>query len=449
MNPTDPPKTKMSKVLMTSAIASSIGSFLFGFDTAVISGANASIQDVFSLDESQLGYTAASALVGALVGAALIGKPCEKYGRIKVLFLLAALYLVSALGCAFNWDIWSLVSFRFIGGLAVGGASVVSPMYITEITPPRQRGVLVAVSQLNIVLGILAAYVSNYVIISIMGSATDGVAWRWMFGMEALPAALFLFSAFIIPESPRWLAHKKRHDEARKTLLKLGYQDPDKELRTIEESFASNQGRKESLLQKRYMKPLLLVCMLAVFNQLDGINVVLYYAPKIFELAGFSTEDAFKQSMTLGLVNLIFTLVGMALIDRIGRKLLLLVGSVTFIASHALAAWVFLSGDTSWLAVLAAGGVAASHAYSQGAVIWVCINELLPNAVRAVGSATACFVLWFMCILVSTAFPPLIAMFNGYVFVFFAAMMMLQFILIWIFLPETKRKSLEQIEADM
>lgn len=441
--------TPITKTLIFSAIASSIGSFLFGFDTAVISGANASIQDVFKLDDAQLGYTAASALVGALFGAALIGKPCEAFGRIRVLFILAVLYLVSALGCAFNWDIWSLVIFRFIGGLAVGGASVVSPMYITEITPPKQRGVLVAVSQLNIVLGILAAYISNYVIIRIMGDATDGPAWRWMFGMEAIPAALFLFSAFLIPESPRWLAHKKRHDEARKTLRKLGYQDPEKELQTIEESFAASHGRKETIFQKRYTKPLVLVCLLAIFNQLDGINVVLYYAPTIFEMAGFSTEDAFKQSMTLGIVNLVFTLLGMALIDRLGRKQLLLIGSITFIASHALAAWVFLTGNTSWLVVLAAGGVAASHAYSQGAVIWVCINELLPNAIRAVGSAAACFVLWGMCILVSTFFPPLIAQFNGYVFVFFAIMMVLQFIIILIYLPETKGKTLEEIEREL
>jgi SP family xylose:H+ symportor-like MFS transporter len=305
------------------------------------------------------------------------------------------------------------------------------------------------VSQLNIVVGILAALVSNYLIIDYMGTALDGPSWRWMFGVEAVPAALFLFSAFIIPESPRWLAHKGRHEKAREILCKLGYVNPDAELVTIEASFASKGQPRETLFQKRFFKPLFLVFALAIFNQLDGINVILYYVTDIFKMVGFGAEDAFKQSVVIGLVNLVFTIVGMALIDRIGRKKLLLFGSITFIASHVLAAWVFLSGDTSWLAVLAASGIVASHAFSQGAVIWVCINELLPNAIRAVGSSAACFVLWGMAIIVSTAFPPMIAAWGGYVFIFFAVMMVIQFIFVLKFLPETKGDTLEDIERKM
>jgi SP family xylose:H+ symportor-like MFS transporter len=449
MASTTTPKARISRLLITSAIASSIGSFLFGFDTAVIAGTTSSLEAVFSLSKGELGFTVSSALFGALIGAAIIGKPCEAFGRVKILFILAALYLISALGCAFSWDLSSLIAFRVIGGLAVGGASVVSPMYITEITPPHKRGVLVAVSQLNIVVGILAALVSNYLIIDYMGTALDGPSWRWMFGVEAIPAALFLFSAFIIPESPRWLAHKGRHEKAREILCKLGYVNPDAELVEIEASFASKGQPRETLFQRRFIKPLFLVFALAMFNQLDGINVILYYVTDIFKMVGFGAEDAFKQSIIIGLVNLVFTIVGMALIDRIGRKKLLLFGSITFIASHLLAAWVFLSGDTSWLAVLAASGVVASHAFSQGAVIWVCINELLPNAIRAVGSSAACFVLWGMAIIVSTAFPPLIEAWGGYVFMIFAVMMVIQFIFVLKFLPETKGDTLEDIERKM
>ena len=449
MTTTTTPKAPISKLLIISAVASSIGSFLFGFDTAVIAGTTSSLKEVFSLSDGQLGFTVSSALFGALLGAAIIGKPCEAFGRVKILFILASLYLISALGCAYSWNLNSLLAFRFIGGIAVGGASVVSPMYITEITPPHKRGVLVAVSQLNIVVGILAALVSNYVIVGELGTSLDGPAWRWMFGVEAVPAALFLFSAFFIPESPRWLAHKGRHEKARETLGQLGYVNPTAELAEIEASFSHGGKLRESLFQKRYFKPLALVFALAIFNQLDGINAILYYVTDIFKMAGFAAEDSFKQSIVIGLANLVFTIVGMVLIDRIGRKLLLLVGSISFVASHALAAWVFLTGDSSWLAVLAAAGVVSSHAFSQGAVIWVCINELLPNSIRAAGSSAACFVLWGMAIVVSTAFPAMIGAWGGYVFVIFAVMMVIQFFFVMIFLPETKGLSLEEIEREM
>ena len=439
----------MSRLLLASALTSSIGSFLFGFDTAVIAGTTSSLREVFSLGETQIGFAVSSALFGAVAGAAAVGKPCERFGRVKTLFVLAVLYLVSVLGCAWAWDFNSLMVFRFIGGLAVGGSSVVSPMYITEITPPARRGLLVAISQLNIVVGILAALVSNYVIAGSLGMAPEANAWRWMFGVEALPALLFLVSVLLIPESPRWLAHRGRHRESLTALKRLGHEDAEDELARIEASFHRGNTARESLLQKRYLKPLLLVFALAAFNQLDGINAILYYITDIFRMAGLDEADAFKQSAVVGAVNLVFTIVGMALIDRIGRRLLLLVGSITFILSHALAAWVFMTGNGGWLAVVAAGGIVASHAYSQGAVIWVCINELLPNAIRASGSSAACFVLWGLAIVISTAFPILIGSWGGSVFIFFAAMMVLQFVVVWFYLPETQGRSLEEIEESL
>jgi sugar porter (SP) family MFS transporter len=441
--------SRVSPLLLVSALASSIGSFLFGFDTAVIAGTTASLREVFSLNESQLGFAVSSALFGALCGAALVGKPCERFGRVKVLFVLAALYLISVIGCTFAWSVQTLMVFRFIGGLAVGGSSVVSPIYITEITPPAKRGVLVAISQLNIVVGILAALISNYVIAETVGLAIEAEAWRWMFGAEGVPALLFLICVLYIPESPRWLAHRGRQEEALATLKRLGYEDAEDELARINSSPARKAGVPSSLFQRRYLKPMLLVLALAAFNQLDGINAILYYVTDIFRMAGFADTDAFKQSAVVGAVNLVFTILGMVLIDRIGRRMLLLIGSLTFILSHALAAGVFLTGSGGWLAVLAAAGIVGSHAYSQGAVIWVCINELLPNAIRATGSSAACFTLWGLAIVVSTAFPILMASWGGFVFLFFAAMMALQFLIVAIFLPETKGKSLEEIEQSL
>ncbi len=437
----------MSRLLLVSALASSLGSFLFGFDTAVVAGTTSSLREVFSLGETQIGFAVSSALFGAVAGAAAVGKPCERFGRVKTLFVLAVLYLVSVIGCAAAWDLTSLMVFRFIGGLAVGGSSVVSPMYITEITPPARRGLLVAVSQLNIVAGILAALVSNYLIAGWIGLAPEAAAWRWMFAAEALPAVLFLLAVLPIPESPRWLAHRGRRAEALATLERLGHSGAGDELACIEASFQGGKASRESIFQLRYLKPLLLVFALAAFNQLDGINAILYYVTDIFRMAGFAETDAFKQSAVIGAVNLVFTLVGMALIDRIGRRPLLLIGSVTFILSHALAAWVFLTGAGGAWAVVAAAGIVASHAYSQGAVIWVCINELLPNAIRATGSSAACFVLWGLAILISTAFPVMITAWGGSIFLIFAALMAVQLFVVWAWMPETKGRSLEEIEG--
>jgi len=433
-------------MLMTSAIIAALGSFLFGFDTAVISGTTEALTTVYSLTEGLLGFTVASALIGTLFGALLVGRPSDWWGRRPVLTVLAVLYLVSAVGCAFAWNWWSLLFFRWIGGIAVGGASVVSPVYITEIAPARRRGLLVAVSQLNIVVGILAAYFSNYLVASVLGPEHPA-AWRWMFGIEAAPAAIFLGASFLIPESPRWLVRTGDRARAEMALIRFGHENPLREVEEIEQSLTSErQGHRESLFQRRYAKPLLLAAMIAAFNQLDGINAVIYYTADIFRMAGADKAGALMQSVIIGLTNLVMTVFAMVLIDRIGRKSLLLAGSVTFVLSHALAAWIFRTHAQGWIVIVAMMGIVGSHAYSQGAVVWVVINELLPNAVRASGSAAACFLIWLLCIGVSWTFPVLARNSGASAFAFFAVMMLVQFVLVLKYLPETKGVSLEELQ---
>jgi len=433
-------------MLMTSAIIAALGSFLFGFDTAVISGTTEALTTVYSLTEGLLGFTVASALIGTLFGALLVGRPSDWWGRRPVLTVLAVLYLVSAVGCAFAWNWWSLLFFRWIGGIAVGGASVVSPVYITEIAPARRRGLLVAVSQLNIVVGILAAYFSNYLVASVLGPEHPA-AWRWMFGIEAAPAAIFLGASFLIPESPRWLVRTGDRARAEMALIRFGHENPLREVEEIEQSLTSErQGHRESLFQRKYAKPLLLAAMIAAFNQLDGINAVIYYTADIFRMAGADKAVALMQSVIIGLTNLVMTVFAMVLIDRIGRKSLLLAGSVTFVLSHALAAWIFRTHAQGWIVIVAMMGIVGSHAYSQGAVVWVVINELLPNAVRASGSAAACFLIWLLCIGVSWTFPVLARNSGASAFAFFAVMMLVQFVLVLKYLPETKGVSLEELQ---
>jgi len=448
-------ETRGGTLLLASAVIAALGSFLFGFDTAVISGTTERLQELYSLSDNLKGFTVASALIGTLFGAFLVGRIADRWGRRPVLAFLAVFYLVSALGCAFAWDWWSLLFFRWLGGIGVGGASVVSPMYITEIAPTRRRGLLVAVSQLNIVVGILAAYFSNYFVARALG-AEHPDAWRWMFGIEAIPAAAFLIASLRIPESPRWLVKQARRSEAEQVLARFGHENPAGEVSDIGESLASelSQGR-QRLLQRKYLKPLLLVAMIAAFNQLDGINAVIYYTTDIFRMAGMDKTSALRQSVIIGTTNLVMTVVAMAVIDRVGRKSLLLAGSVTFVLSHALAAWVFHTHAQGWIVLVAMMGIVGSHAYSQGAVVWVCINELLPNAVRAAGSAAACFLIWLLCIGVTWGFPVVAGKSDDQAatgasaapaFVFFAVMMVVQFVLVWKYPPETKGVSLEELQ---
>jgi sugar porter (SP) family MFS transporter len=396
-----------------------------------------------------LGFTVASALIGTLFGALLVGRPSDWWGRRPVLAILAVFFLASSFGCAFAGDWLALVLFRWLGGVAVGGASVVSPMYITEIAPAKRRGVLVAVSQLNIVVGILAAYFSNYMVAWVLGPEHPA-AWRWMFGVMAVPSVAFLLTVLLIPESPRWLVKQGRREVAQQVLTRFGHEDPAREAAEIAESLhAEMTGAHQRLWQRKHLKPLLFAFMIAAFNQLDGINAVIYYTADIFKTAGASATIALLFSVFVGLTNLVMTLVAMALIDRVGRKTLLLVGSVTFVFAHGLAAWAFYSEAPLWIVFTALMGIVGSHAYSQGAVVWVYINEILPNAIRASGSALICFMLWVLCAAVSWSFPVLAGISKSGPFVFFALMMVLQFVLILQFLPETKGRSLEELQRDL
>ncbi len=433
-------------ILLLSAIVAALGSLLFGFDTAVISGTTEALRQVYELNDNLLGFTVSSALFGTMVGALLVGRPADWWGRRPVLALLAVLFVISALGCALAWNWHALLFFRWLGGVAVGGASVVCPMYITEIAPAKRRGILVAVSQLNIVIGILAAYFSNYLVAYFMG-ADHPATWRWMFGVMTAPAAAFLLTALMIPESPRWLVKQGRRQQAEAVLVRFGHEAPGQEAAEIAESLkAEMTGQHQRLFQRKYLKPLLLACMIAAFNQLDGINAVIYYTADIFRMAGADKASALMQSVIIGFTNLVMTIVAMALIDRVGRKALLLVGSVTFVLSHVLAAWVFATHAQGWIVIAAMMGIVGSHAYSQGAVVWVIINELLPNAVRASGSAVVCSLVWVLCLGVSWSFPVVAAKSGAYAFGFFALMMVLQFFLVLKFLPETKGVSLEELQ---
>jgi len=322
-------------------------------------------------------------------------------------------------------------------------------MYITEIAPPKHRGVLVGIAQLNIVLGILAAYCSNYAVALVFGPEHTA-NWRWMFGVMALPSLAFMATALMIPESPRWLVKRNRIDQAKQVLVRIGHENPNGELEEIEQSLRAEMGGvHQRLFQRKYLKPLLLAAMVVIFNQLDGINAILYYAADIFRMAGADKSSALQQAMIVGLTNLAMTFVGLALIDRIGRKALLLVGSVTFIFSHALAVWVFSTHAQGWVVIAAMMGIVGSHAYSQGAVVWVIINELLPNAIRASGASVICFFMWLLCATVSWLFPVVAKVSGASAFGFFGAMMVLQLIMVWKYLPETKGVSLEELQKQL
>jgi sugar porter (SP) family MFS transporter len=372
-----------------------------------------------------------------------------------MLYVLALLYLISALGSAFSWDWYSFLFFRLIGGLGVGGSSVVSPMYIAEISPARFRGRLVAITQFNIVLGILLAFLSNYLI---SGLNLGNAEWRWMFGVEVLPALLFYLLLFFNPESPRWLVTNKRIEEARKVLEKCGTDSGniDEELSEIQKSLAlDHQKAEEPFYTKRYIKPILLAVAIAMFNQLSGINALMYYAPHIFRMAGAGTEAAMLQTVAVGGTNLIFTMIALLIIDNFGRKKLMLVGSAGYILSLCATAYAFYSNGNqftesgSLLVLISLIVFIASHAFGQGAVIWVFISEIFPNKVRARGQALGSFTHWVMAALISWTFPIFAEMSGGHTFAFYAFCMLGQLIWVITVMPETKGISLENIQKQL
>jgi SP family arabinose:H+ symporter-like MFS transporter len=438
---------KLNSVLLKSAIVAALGGLLFGFDTAVISGTTGALSQVYGLSSKSLGLTVSIAIWGTVVGAMLAGFPGERFGRRDSLRGLAVFYLVSALGCAMAWSWSSLVVFRFIGGLGIGGSSVLAPMYIAEISPAKWRGRLVGLFQFNVVFGILLAYFSNYLIsLAHLGA----VEWRWDLGVAAFPAALFFVMLFTIPRSPRWLVKKGRVDEARTVLRMTGDENYEHDLQEIVESIDVEQKHAaEKLFTRKYAFPIFLAVSIGMFNQLSGINAILYYLNDIFAHAGFSRVSGNLQAVAIGATNLAFTMIAMSVIDKLGRKTLLLVGSVgTAICLAGVSAIFFTHSHESLLVWLLVGYI-AFFAFSQGAVIWVYLSEVFPNSVRAKGQSLGSFSHWFMNALISAIFPLMAASSGAYPFVFFSVMMVLQFFVVLFVYPETKGLTLEEMQKEL
>jgi len=432
------------------SITAALGGFLFGFDTAVISGAERDIQQVWELSDWMHGLAIASALYGTVIGALFGGIPADKWGRKKSLLWIGVFYLVSAVGSGIAWDFTSFTFFRFLGGLGVGASSVVAPMYISEIAPAKNRGLLVALYQFNIVFGIVIAYLSNFLI----GTAGIAEDWRWMLGVEGIPALIYSVMIFRIPESPRWLISKFNDQvKAREILTRTDPEGVDEAIRlAIEEERSIKQKPGFTVLfSPRFLSSTMLAVVFAFFNQVSGINAIIYFAPRIFEMAGISTENALISTIGIGLINLFATFLGLYLIDRLGRKLLMYIGSCGYIISLALMAYNFLGPGIPafWLPIFVFGFI-ASHAVGQGAVIWVFISEMFPNELRAYGQSLGSFTHWILAAVIANVFPFFANSFGpGYIFAFFCAMMVCQLLWVKFKMPETKGRSLEEIQKDL
>jgi sugar porter (SP) family MFS transporter len=434
------------KVLLWSIIVA-LGGFLFGFDTAVISGAEQSIQAYWSLSPVEHGLTVSIALIGTIIGSLLGSSPSDRLGRRNTLMIIAVMYLVSSLGTAVSTNWYMFLLFRFMGGLGVGASSVTAPVYISEIAPAQKRGRLVALFQFNVVFGILLSYFSNYLI------GQDGeTAWRWMLGVQALPSLLFLILLQLVPESPRWLILKKGKIDEAMAVLKIVLPDT---YQAEVEAIKNNQHRQtaagDQLLSQKYRFPVFLAVAFAVFNQVSGINAIIYYAPRIFEMTGLGRNSSLLSTVGIGAVNFIFTLIAINFIDRIGRKTLMLIGSIGLISTLGLVAQAFYSQQFSgWAVTIYLLVYIAFFAFSQGAVIWVFIAEIFPNQVRAKGQTLGSCTHWVMAALIAFSFPMLAEKLGGgNTFLFFCIMMVLQLVFVWKLMPETKGKSLEQIERTL
>ena len=425
--------------------------FLFGFDTIVISGADQPIQLLWQTsDWFHSTFIMSMALWGTVLGALGGGVPCHALGRKKTLLWIGVLYLVSALGSGLSTDPYMFSFFRFIGGIGVGASSVAAPIYISEIAPAEKRGRLVAMYQFNIVFGILIAFLSNWFFGAFLGEN----AWRWMLGIEALPALIYVLLVLGVPESPRWLLMKYNDETtARKLLQQVNPTgDVDEELRAIRHSLESNKNETAGFFSKKYSLPIMLAFLMAFFNQLSGINFVLYYAPRIFASAGVAANDVLGASVPIGVVNLLFTLLGMYLIDRFGRKQLMYIGSIGYIVFLLAVGWVFYSEAEGFMAVVFICGFVASHAIGQGAVIWVFISEIFPNKVRDYGMALGSGTHWVFAALITMVTLPVL---NAHgddkwmLYLFFAFMMFLQLLWVAFMMPETKGVPLEELQEKL
>ena len=435
----------MKNLFFIWSLVAALSGFLFGFDTAVISGADKPVQTLWGLSDFYHGlFIMSVALWGTVIGALFGGVPCDRFGRRQTLIWIGVLYFVSAVGSAMAWDPASFSFFRFVGGLGVGASSVAAPAYISEIAPTDRRGRLVILYQFTLVLGILIAYVSNYFI----GFIGDG-AWRWMLGAEALPAAVYLLLAFRIPESPRWLVLFKGDEKAGRDILSRIYpaDHVDAVVARIHESRVQFAASK-ALFVPRFRTPVLFAFLIAFFNQVSGINFVIYYAPRIFEAAGFSESLGLLSTVGIGLVNLVVTMLGVFLIDRAGRRTLLIIGSVGYIFSLVMLSQTFYRENFGGFAVpLYLFLFIASHAIGQGSVIWVFISEIFPNSVRGKGQALGSGTHWVFAALITLTMPSILNTFSGGpIFAFFALMMVLQLAWALLYMPETKGVSLEDLE---
>jgi SP family arabinose:H+ symporter-like MFS transporter len=434
---------KLNSYLLKASIVGALGGLLFGFDTAVIAGTTHSLSQIFNLTPWTLGITVSIALWGTVLGALSAGVIGQRLGGRNALRIMAVLYIVSALGCALAWNWPALVVFRFVGGLGIGGSSVLAPVYIAELAPARLRGRLVGMFQINVVLGILLAYFSNYCVARLGLGALE---WRWQLGVAAAPALLFFIMLFGIPQSPRWLATQRRVEESGNVLKLLGSPDYQAELNEIVNSIHVEQSQgSEPLFSLKFRYPIFLAIATGVFNQLAGINAILYYLPAIFMAAGFSKISGDLQSVAIGAMNLCATLLAMALIDKLGRKTLLLIGSAGTALCLAGVAQIFFTQQHQSRLVWILVGYIFFFA-PLGAVIWVYIGEIFPNTVRSKGQSLGSSSHWIMNALISALFPVVAKTSGAYPFVFFAAMMVLQFFVVLLFYPETKGFTLEEMQ---
>jgi MFS transporter, SP family, arabinose:H+ symporter len=449
------------------SLTSALAGFLFGFDTVVISGAEKTIQALWGLSPALHGKAIASALYGTVAGSLLGGWLADRFGRKATLLWIGVLYFVGAVGSGLAPGVVTFIIARVIGGLGIGISTVVAPMYISEIAPPRHRGRLAGMFQFNIVFGILIAYVSNALLAGVGENA-----WRWMLGVAAFPSFLYAVFCFGLPESPRWLLSRKGDREAGiRVLQRIEPEVSQAEIAARADAILAASSEKAQglastsrpswirrvgqwlrqvlLTIKRLRRPILLAILIAFFNQMSGINAILYFAPRIFELTGLAANAALLQSIGIGVTNLVFTFVGIWLIDRLGRRTLLYIGSFGYIASLGLAAWAFFTGHFSIVPACIFAFIAA-HAVGQGAVIWVFISEIFPNRHRAEGQTLGSFTHWTFAALLTTFFPRMVAAFPpGYIFSFFAGMMVLQLIWVKTMVPETKGVPLEQIQKQL
>jgi sugar porter (SP) family MFS transporter len=437
-----------SKVFLWSIVVA-LGGFLFGFDTAVISGAEQSIQKFWNLTPIEHGLTISIALIGTVIGSLFGSLPSDRLGRRTTLIIIATLYLISSLGTALATNWYVFLFFRFAGGLGVGASSVTAPVYISEIAPAHKRGRLVALFQFNVVLGIVLSYFSNYLI----GQEGD-TAWRWMLGVQAFPSLLFFVLLQLVPESPRWLISRKgKIAEARAILQVVNPDGYEQEVESIKNNqvLEDATGNANQLLSRKYKFPIFLAVSFAIFNQVSGINAIIYYAPRIFEMTGLGRSSSLLSTVGIGVVNFLFTFIAINFIDRIGRKTLMLIGSIGLIATLGLVAQAFYTQDFSgWSVTIYLLLYIAFFAFSQGAVIWVFISEIFPNQVRAKGQTLGSTTHWVMAALIAFAFPMLAEKLGGgHTFLFFSVMMVLQLLFVWKVMPETKGRSLEQIERTL